>query len=395
MHALVPLTLPPPPFIIPPFQDACDTAGANLAKAVRKSSRDQAEIVTAAKMVELAEGLIQAETVTGHVLLHVFHPEMVEAEESKPLDLDGGVRDVLAKEFPGDGGMVVYRMYGVGKGVYYSEEQLESFCKVTSEHTLENRVLKTVMGRGIVTKKGREKKEKRRGEKRRAATAVDDVVEKSLELMAANSLEDSTVTLEDGKTIMLGLTHSWRREVAPIPATWSEPVEGVGVLPIDLIATGLYGRKESWVEMEGRGGFMRRVSPLCERQGGAVRDRKKAALTGDQQERREAFMLKFLKLELTEVSIKKVHLRANYKWLEKHSENVLGFGLGLTEAQMRAWVEKKRQRGEGADRNPKKKREAAKAAAAKVAKEAAAAAAGAVGGAVGGTGGGEGVETAK
>ena len=58
-------------------------------------------------------------------------------------------------------------------------------------------------------------------------------------------------------------------------------------------------------------------------------------------------------------------------------------------------VKKKRQRGEGADRNPKKKREAAKAAAAKVAKEAAAAAAGAVGGAVGGTGGGEGVETAK
>ena len=166
-------------------------------------------------------------------------------------------------------------------------------------------------------------------------------------------------------------------------------------MPIDLIATGLYGRKESWVEMEGRGGFMRRVSPLCERQGGAVRDRKEAALTGDQQERREAFMLKFLKLELTEVSIKKVHLRANYKWLEKHSENVLGFGLGLTEAQMRAWVEKKRQRGEGADRNPKKKREAAKAAAAKVAKEAAAAAAGAVGGAVGGKGGGEGVETAK
>ena len=56
---------------------------------------------------------------------------------------------------------------------------------------------------------------------------IRSIVEEADKLISENSSTDSKVNREDACKIMLGLTHSWRREVVPPASTWSLPVVGV------------------------------------------------------------------------------------------------------------------------------------------------------------------------
>jgi len=293
------------------------------------------------------------------MVLHVEHPELVDQEDSKPLELPGGARDVLSKAFPGDGGMIVYRLYGIGKGARYSAEELKAYCKITAETTTKSRVVAGALGceKAMVTVKGEERENERKRQKKGAEKAVAGFVEESRRLIEENGEYESKVDIEAGMKIMLGLTHSWRRELAPPPATWKDAIEGVNVLSEKLVLQGWYGKVNSWEKLESRVGFMVRKFPDCERQGRAVRDRKDPPRSAETMERREAFMKAYLIQEENNPNIKSVHKRNAYQWLETHSEDTLGFGDGVTETQMKTWVERARGKGEGADREPKKKRD--------------------------------------
>ena len=356
--------------------DICDSAGHNLARAVRLAARNKNRIVTAGVMVEYARGLIQNGTVKGHLVLHVEHPEMVDQEDSRPLELPGGARDVLSKVFPGDGSMVVHRLYGIGKGARYTAEDLKTYCDVTEETTISSTVLLGAVGceRAMITMKGAERQKERKRMKRGLEKQVTGIVEESQLLLKKNDEYDAKVNIEDGKKIMLGLTHSWRRELAPPAATWKDAIDGVNVLSNELVAQGWYGRADTWEPLESREGFMVRKLQDCERQGRAVRDRKDPPRSKATMERRGEFMQAYLILEPNNPNIKSVHKRNAYKWLESHSEDSLGFGDGVTETQMKTWVERARGKGEGADREPKRKRDKAAAAGAAAAAAAAAAA---------------------
>ena len=63
--------------------------------------------------------------------------------------------------------------------------------------------------------------------KREAEVNIRSIVEEADELISKNSSTDSKVNREDACKVMLGLTHSWRREVVPPAGTWSSPVVGV------------------------------------------------------------------------------------------------------------------------------------------------------------------------
>jgi hypothetical protein len=99
--------------------DVCDTQGFLLAQAVRSAAKNQWEeaSITATQVVSLAQDIIQlGKKLKGHIVVQAEHPAGVKEENGTVIELQSGSRDVLAKTFPGDGSMRVFRLFGIGEG---------------------------------------------------------------------------------------------------------------------------------------------------------------------------------------------------------------------------------------------------------------------------------------
>jgi hypothetical protein len=180
---------------------------------------------------------------------------------------------------------------------------------------------------------------------------IRSIVEEADELISENSSTDSKVNREDACKIMLGLTHSWRREVVPPASTWSLPVVGVSEMHAcmrnEVVSQGWYGKTTDWVPS--REGWKKRKPLPVVRQGWSVRDRQAAAITEEEKALQRRWMERYLRLEtLTMNNIKNVHKANPYAHYEAESERMLGFGMGLTESAMKTFVEVGRGQGEGA-----------------------------------------------
>ena len=282
-------------------------------------------------------------------MVQAEHPAGVKEENGTVIELQSGSRDVLAKTFPGDGSMRVFRLFGIGEGKLFDAKQLESYCNITDEHTTQATVVKETLGteRAVFTAKGGTMKVQKQKRKREAEVNIRSIVEEADKLISENSSTDSKVNREDACKIMLGLTHSWRREVVPPASTWSSPVVGVSEMRNEVVSQGWYGKTADWVPS--REGWKKRKPLPVVRQGWSVRDRQAAAITEEEKALQRRWMERYLRLETHTISnIKNVHKANPYVHYEAESERMLGFGLGLTESAMKTFVEMERGQGEGA-----------------------------------------------
>jgi len=333
--------------------DCCDSAGAKLAARVRaRAFEDSVDSVTAKVMVNYCRGFI-LNGLKGHMVLLVEHPEDgVEKEDSKPLKC--GAMDILWKQYPGDGSVSAHKVYGVGVGHSYSEEDLKKYCTMTSEMQKEGRVGKGFEATGketvVVEKLGTMKAAERRSQKEEASKFVDAAMGRSKVLLSENGTVGAKVSVEDAIAIQLGLTFERQREIAPPPGALKEPIDGVTRLLKVLVDTGLYGAGSSWQAVVGNPAVMRRKAPPPLRQGWAARNRSDDYVLSDGDKAMQAlWMTRYLPIHNEDKNIKNVHKTLGYSGLVTKCATMLGFELGLTENQMRRYVAVTRGFGEEAD----------------------------------------------
>jgi hypothetical protein len=148
--------------------------------------------------------------------------------------------------------------------------------------------------------------------------------------------------------IVLAMVHSERSMTIPAAEAWKEPIAGVDDISAEKVQSGWYGPADTWTSKSGSNST--RKLPAVIRTGGAARCREVAKLAKAESELQQKFMTVMLPLREYENDIRVVHKENGYPGLVPKSSEMMGMALALTVGQMKAFVEKGRKRGEGADK---------------------------------------------